>query len=296
MGTSRESQLDLSAAAYDRLRERIAAWADTQPNVRAAVVVGSRARTDHPVDRWADLDVVLFVTDPRPLLAGGSWLDAIDEVWLRTRYATAGDVPEWIVTYAEGRDVDFVIAPVARLREPVTAQVFSRGMRILVDKDGHVARMWETVGTPTPLPPLSQDQFTDLCERFWVVADRVARKVARGEMFVALIWLAQFHERGVLPMLAWHARASHHGRYDTWYAGRLLEEWGDPRAREALGWALPGYGRAEVAWGLLGTAELFGCVAAETAERLGYAYPPSRWERAFGLIRDLLAAVLPLAT
>jgi len=57
------------AQAYERLIARFVAWAQEQDDVRAAVVIGSRARTDHPADEWADLDVLIATTDPQRLLA-----------------------------------------------------------------------------------------------------------------------------------------------------------------------------------------------------------------------------------
>jgi hypothetical protein len=40
---------------------------------RAALVVGSRARTDHPADRWSDLDLLLFTTAPDAYAADDPW-------------------------------------------------------------------------------------------------------------------------------------------------------------------------------------------------------------------------------
>ncbi|HEX2140931.1 MAG TPA: aminoglycoside 6-adenylyltransferase, partial [Candidatus Limnocylindria bacterium] len=54
--------------------ERIGAWAAATPGVGAALVVGSRARTDVPADEHSDTDVVLVCDDP------DRWLHAID--WL----------------------------------------------------------------------------------------------------------------------------------------------------------------------------------------------------------------------
>jgi aminoglycoside 6-adenylyltransferase len=51
---------------YEQLTQRIIDWVGQEDNVRAAMVIGSRARTDHPADAWSDLDVLLFVRDPEP--------------------------------------------------------------------------------------------------------------------------------------------------------------------------------------------------------------------------------------
>ena len=45
------------ANGYARLEGRVTAWVEDDPGALAAVVIGSRARTDHPADEWADLDL-----------------------------------------------------------------------------------------------------------------------------------------------------------------------------------------------------------------------------------------------
>jgi hypothetical protein len=55
-----------------QFEQRITSWAETQPDVRAILVVGSRARRDRPVDEWADLDTMVFCMavrlSPAPVL------------------------------------------------------------------------------------------------------------------------------------------------------------------------------------------------------------------------------------
>ena len=58
----------MSQPSMEQLEQRFAAWAQTQPDIRAAFVVGSRARTDHPADQWSDLDIMVVTTRPERLL------------------------------------------------------------------------------------------------------------------------------------------------------------------------------------------------------------------------------------
>ena len=46
--------------AYEPIIERFVAGPHTEDGIRAAVVIGSGARTDHPADEWADLDIVIW--------------------------------------------------------------------------------------------------------------------------------------------------------------------------------------------------------------------------------------------
>ncbi len=42
--------MDQTAVAYEQLIERFVKWAQTQPDIRAALVIGSRAWADRPAD------------------------------------------------------------------------------------------------------------------------------------------------------------------------------------------------------------------------------------------------------
>ncbi len=40
---------------YEKLIERFINWAEKEENVSAALIIGSRVRTDYPADEWAVL-------------------------------------------------------------------------------------------------------------------------------------------------------------------------------------------------------------------------------------------------
>lgn len=68
--------------SYDRLIESFMTWAAMREDIRAALVLGSRARSDRPADDYSDLDVAVFAADPMLLLQDAEWLKHIGEVWL----------------------------------------------------------------------------------------------------------------------------------------------------------------------------------------------------------------------
>lgn len=51
------------------------AWGRERGDVRAVLVVGSRARADTPADQWSDTDLVV-VGDPATYPASAEWLGA----------------------------------------------------------------------------------------------------------------------------------------------------------------------------------------------------------------------------
>jgi len=61
-----QARVDQVASAYERLMREFVQWAQDEDNIRVAVIMGSRARTDHPADEWSGLDVLVFARDPEP--------------------------------------------------------------------------------------------------------------------------------------------------------------------------------------------------------------------------------------
>ncbi len=51
--------------------------ANTRPDIRAAIVIGSRARVERPADEWSDLDIIVFTTAPEYYLSKVDWLENI---------------------------------------------------------------------------------------------------------------------------------------------------------------------------------------------------------------------------
>ncbi len=92
-------------------------------------------------------------------------------------------------------------------------------------------------------------------------------------------------KRLLLQMMEWHAHATRSWDYDTWFQGRFLEEWADPRALAGLRDAFAHYDADDIRRALFATMDLFRWLAMETAERLGYPYPTVGDARATELVR-----------
>src|SRR5436309_1608918 len=98
-----------SPASMDELLDRIIAWAEGNPDIRAAFLVGSRARAEVPADEWSDLDVPLIAVNPEQYLATTDWLSALGEPWLTFLEGMIVGGQERRVLFAGGLDVDFAL-------------------------------------------------------------------------------------------------------------------------------------------------------------------------------------------
>lgn len=285
-------------ARYKQLEDSIRAWGQGNPSVRAAVLVGSRARQDHPADAYSDLDVILFTSDVAGLAARRDWLEAFGEVWAAWMEESGAGDSEWLVVYAGGIKADFMLAPVdsgenASLGELLARlpyqDVLARGVRVLFDKGSSSEGL--PAFSPANEPPAhpSPQQLRALVEQCLVMAARAAKLIRRGDL-----WRAKRASDGelkqvLLTLMEWHARARNGLGHDTWYEGRFLPEWADPRALQKLPDTFAAYDQADLGRALLADLDLFCWLAQETAEALGYPYDAQRDTQMLGYIRALLS-------
>lgn len=270
------------AFAPDSILDRIVAWANGESNVRALVLVGSRAG-DEPTDEIADLDVQVYAETIEAYTGEEAWLSMFAPVWVcvRDEYRH-GDlvVPTRLVVFEGGAKVDFALYPAEAASDVDAGEPWRR---ILIDKDG-VAPDSER-GRTTPEPP-REEEFVRIVEEFWFEAYHVAKYLARGEL-----WLAKARDwetkRFLLKMIEWHAGAEQESGVDARPGGRLLHTWVQSYVWAGLDSAFSHFD-ADDSWrGLDATIELFRRLARETASALGTVYPDEVDRNISGFIADL---------
>ena len=292
------SQMSLT---YEVVLDRFLAWARPQPDVRAVMVVGSRARTDHPADAFSDLDLVVVTTDPNRYLSETDWLEPLGTPWLTFLERQAvGEGLERRVLFEGALDVDFVPLLNEAVRRMAlegwpqgVAAVLRRGFRLMLDKDDLLSRLTRGVPdtTPSSAPPPTQEEFLAVCHDFLYHAVWAAKKLRRGELWIAKSCVDCYMKQLLLGMIEWHARSERGWDHDTWHGGRFLEEWADPGALDGLREAFAYYDEADVRRALLATMDLFRRIGRDTAVVLGCAYPEEADERVKAWVGDLLEPV-----
>lgn len=200
------------------------------------------------------------------------------------------------VLFEGGLDVDFSIIPHARVEQmiqhsfpPEVADVFRRGMRVLLDRDGLAARLNPVDAKPAAPRPPTQDEFLEAVNDFWYHAVWAGKKLRRGELWTAKACCDGYMKHLLLKAVECHARAQKGWHHDTWHNGRFIEHWADPRVLEGLRGAFAHYAEDDIRRALLATMDLFRWLANEIAERLAYPYPTPADEYATGLVNTLLS-------
>lgn len=281
----------------DTLTDRITQWGKKQDDIRAVILLGSRAREDHPADEWSDWDVLVICVDPEPYLMSSTWLDAIAPVWLTFLEPTAvGNLTERRVLFEGGTDADFTFISgtlahhLARDGFPEDIKdVVRRGMRVLVDKEQFAAPLLDIGDDPEQgWNAPSEEKFHALIQDFLYHGVWVTKKLRRGEMWTSKWCLDGYMKHQLLTMIQWHTRATQGWRRNLWHQGRFLEEWADERALEGLRTAFAHYDPEEIVPALKQTLYLFHWLTEETARAWQYRFPPKAYKDVIGWINDHL--------
>jgi aminoglycoside 6-adenylyltransferase len=282
---------------YGDIVERFRRWAENDQDVRAALIVGSQARTDAPADEWSDLDVVILHTDPARLLEATDWFESFGTPILSSVEPTAFDWSrERRVLYADGRDVDFSIFPTSATPLLVGRAeglgVLRRGFVVLVDKDRQLDRLPaavenagpESSGLPTP------GQFRANFSDFFYHVLWVAKKLRRGEIWAAKFGCDGYLKRLLLRMIEWDALLAGSSAAEVWHEGRFLDRWATPEARSHLPGTFARYEPDDIGRALRATGRLYSVLGRKVAVACGWDYPSRAEDEVWNLVDRTLGS------
>ncbi len=275
---------------YEELEMRLAAWAATQSAIRAIIVIGSRARV--MADQWSDLDVLIFTTDQARYASDSGWLASFGTTWLTYMEATSTGDPEWYTLYEGGLKIDAVLMPVEDETRDLESLIqpfddwdaFRRGAFVLYDRLGTPRTFAPKPPRPHAVPTASE--FENVVSGILLAAVTVAKFVARGDYWRAQRWFADDLHPHLLTLIEWHAQSEQAGR-DTWYAGRFLEEWADPRVIATLPQVFPTYDRPSLTDALTALLDLTRWLSEETAVAFGFTYGTETLDKIVWLVAEI---------
>ncbi|MBP1996667.1 aminoglycoside 6-adenylyltransferase [Paenibacillus eucommiae] len=277
---------------YEVLQERIVNWGNLNEEIIAIYMVGSRARVDKPFDEFSDLDIVVFSTNPDYYLQNDEWLLSIGKVWTSFMYNTAGGDPERLVLFDQGAEVDFLFHPVSNFDNLIkcgeTPQGFQLGAKILLDKTGIGEKILpQTIKTAKASENnrITESAYLQVVNMFGFACLYVAKQILRNEM-----WVANQRDKDckqlLLLMVELHAKALHGPDYDTWHAGKFIDEWADIDVVTNMKQSFGDYDQKNSWKALCISFELFSRLSWGVANTYNFAYP----DKLFFNIRTWLEA------
>jgi aminoglycoside 6-adenylyltransferase len=206
---------------------------------------------------------------------------------------STGNQLERRVLYTGGLDVDFSILPRDVFRQltergfPVEVEdILRRGFRVLVDKD-KMLRKLTVAPERASLPPTAQE-FNQHLNDFLYHAVWTAKKIRRGELWTAKSCCDIYMKWLLLEMIEWNAHTIHGWNYDTWFNGRFLESWADPKVVAELAGVFGHYDVDDVKGALLRTIKMHRRLSQETGRKLGYKTLDGMYSETLSLVEGYL--------
>lgn len=116
---------------------------------------------------------------------------------------------------------------------------------------------------------------------------KAAKFIRRGDLWRAHSLLDTEMRSHLLTLITWHARARFGPKHDTWYNGRYLETWADPRVLAALPATYSRFAAAETWQALLAMLILYRWLAEETADLSHLDFPHHAAEQTLAWIQAI---------
>ena len=256
----------------EEMLELILNVAKEDPDIRAVLMSGSRANKDCPADQYQDFDIVYFVKDVQPYWDNMAW---IEEKFGKPMLVQK---PESIELTPPDRDGNYAYLMIFedgnRIDLQFTASTYEddgEPVVLLLDKDGtfpdiKVQEDFWYVRRP------SQKHFADCCCEFHWCLNNVAKGIARDELSYAMKQYNEYVRNMLVLMLSWYVGTLHDFQVPVGKEGKYFKKYLPEELYERF---RKTYSDAdyehmwEAAFEML---YLFGDVARDVAEKLGFAY------------------------
>ncbi len=259
---------------YETLLEQVKEAAKYDDNIRCVILIGSQARTDVPADEYSDIDLIFILRDKSPMLTNDDWISRLGEIKLSFSEPTICGGVERRVFFDQGRDADFILLDEENYANLDDLKVLmGRAYSIVVDKDSYTDYFAGIVTKEEIRPVMEEKEFNNLVNTFYFHIIWAMKKTLRGEIWASIICTDGYLKELFLQMLEQYETAQKGDDFDTWHAGRFVEEWADKNIVHEFSKIYAEYSINSIYNALYNSMILFTDIARQTAEKLKYTFP-----------------------
>jgi aminoglycoside 6-adenylyltransferase len=281
--------------------KKLVSWAKAKPDIRAVILTSSRAKPGATLDEFSDYDVIFVAKDIKPYRENESWLEEYgkvlvvyrDPVEIRFGYERFIDCTQ----YENGLKMDFTMWPVDLLTHVTQMEKLPNyiddGYKVLLDKDG-LTRGMKTPSCRAFVPkPPTEAEYHAFIEEFFYDIPYAAKQIRRGDIFALKLTVYYMRDVKLCRLLEWKIEIEHNWSLKSGYYGKGLQKYLTPSFLKK--WDAIHFGSvAENNWeSLFKIIRLFGKVAGEVGQRLGYAYPEDMDKRMLKYTKKVRNKELP---
>lgn len=259
---------------YFEIKERLQKLAESDDNIRAAVLIGSSVRDHSKADEYSDIDVIVATEDTEEWLYG-DYPEKLSELKISFVEPTLGGGMERRVLYDGSLDVDMIVFTPEQFENAIISgaanEVMNRGYAVMYDSMGVTELLKEHIKSGAVYQIMSENEFVNIVNDFFFHTVWASKKIMRGELWTAKMCIDAYLKNHLLKVM--EACVFSTNNKDVWHCGRFLEKWAGDEVLDKLKSCFARYDREDMISALINTAELFGELARKTAESCNYHYP-----------------------
>lgn len=176
------------------------------PNIRVAVLIGSRANPNVKKDIFQDYDIGCYVANVDAYKTDRTFLEHFGEIMIMQIPEDMADPPPandghygYLMQFTDGNRIDLGFAPIESLSEKQGSLT-----KVLVDKDGIVGDLRPPSDKDFLPEEPTEKSFYDCCNEFWWVCPYVAKALWREELIHSKSLIEEIIRPQLMKMVTWY--------------------------------------------------------------------------------------------
>ena len=260
---------------YDNIILKIKHWAKNNDDIRAVLIVGSRANSIDPPDKYSDLDIIFITKNIEFYEKNTEWIKAFGIPIVCFTEPTFTASFEHRVLYESFLDVDIILGDSEKsdnLFNEIFLIIVKRGYRFVIDKDNYEKSL-EKKEKPSKTTTINIDDISNEINNYWFHCIWLSKKILRGELWTAVKALNSYFSTRLLYMMEANKKISTNFIDDTWYEGRHMEKWADSLVIKQIQGSFTDYDKQGIIKSLYHHMNFYYKLSSKVANYYGIEYP-----------------------
>lgn len=257
---------------------RIIDFVSKRDDVRASILIGSRANPNAPKDDFQDFDVCLLVRDPEIFLKDQSWIDFFGSVLIRQVNPSPGEKIflgestknlTFLILFKEGFRIDFGFLTLENFKEVLEDSL----CQILVDKDQIIPLLPQPNDNLYWVKKPSKELFNFVVNEFWWCLTNVGKGLIREELPYVKGMFDEVVKPVYIQMIKWYIGYKYDWKVNVGKFGKWIKRYLPIELYQEVEKSYPNSNYSDIWDSVFASGKLFRKCGLELAEHLGFEYP-----------------------
>lgn len=287
----------LQMRTQEQMFELILGYAKEDPRIVAVYMNGSRCNPNVKKDIFQDYDIVYVVEEVKPFREDKNFPHIFGEMLVMQEpdcnvlYDDVEDIDHrygYLMQFMDGNRIDLTLISKEKAQSTYLDDKLTLA---LLDKIGILPVIGEPTDIDYHVKKPTEEMYFNCCNEFWWVTPYIGKGLWRGEITYAMDHLNHYVRPMALKMLEWYVGTQTDFSLSVGKNHKYLQKY---ISEELWSKLLDTYPRAktEEIWEAVFTlGELFGEVAREVADKLGYQYNEEEEQKTTDYMKDI--SILP---